>query len=216
MNAWNVLMIFLVVVLSGLGISGIKEIKKESEDVYTTGVIVYCAAMVILNIFLSIVLLYIYKENSFLFNLKRLAIISILWPVAYIDGKTYIVPNRLLVLALIYRGLILIPEIIVEKTAVFNILLSEIVAALAILLVSFICVKIMKGSIGMGDIKLFAVMALFLSIDGLIPSIVCSFIVSFFVAIYVLISRKKSKKDAIPFGPSILIGTYLSVFLCGM
>ena len=86
-----------------------------------------------------------------------------------------------------------------------------------VLYMSFrLCIKIMKGGIGMGDIKLFSVMALFLSIDGLIPAVIFSFIISFFVAIYSLISRKKTKKDAIPFGPSLLIGTYLSIFLCGM
>ena len=52
--------------------------------------------------------------------------------------------------------------------------------------------------------------------QSFIGFLIFSFIISFFVAIYSLISRKKTKKDAIPFGPSLLIGTYLSIFLCGM
>ena len=216
MDVWKIIMIVIVLVLSGIGALGIKEIKQEKEQTYTAGVIVYCIVMVFLNIALSLALMFIYTDNSFLFNLKRLSIISILWPIAYIDGKTCIVPNRLLKLALIYRAVLVLPEIFIEKKAVIGIVFSELAAALAILLVSLICIKIMKGGIGMGDIKLFSVMALFLSIDGLIPAVIFSFIISFFVAIYSLISRNKTKKDAIPFGPSLLIGTYLSIFLCGM
>ena len=75
---------------------------------------------------------------------------------------------------------------------------------------------LIKGAIGMGDVKLFSVMALYLGLEGIWPAIFCSLIVSFFVAVFSLVTKRAKRKDNIPFAPAILIGTYLSVFLTGI
>jgi len=59
-------------------------------------------------------------------------------------------------------------------------------------------------------------MGLFQGIVGVISSLFLSLLVSFFVAIALLITRKKTRKEAIAFAPSVLIGTAVSMFLTGM
>ena len=87
---------------------------------------------------------------------------------------------------------------------------------LALLLAAFLCTLLMKNSVGAGDMKLFVVMGLLLGMHGIWGAIFASLIVSFVVAIVLLVSKKKTRKDAIPFGPALVVGTFLSVFLTGM
>ena len=96
------------------------------------------------------------------------------------------------------------------------ILLSEIIAAAALFIAAVLCTLCIKNSIGYGDIKLFIVMGLLLGLTGIWSAIFLSLIVSFVVSVYFLITKKKGRKDLIPFGPALVIGTYLSVCLSGM
>ena len=94
--------------------------------------------------------------------------------------------------------------------------LASCLFAAALLLASLLCILVVKNGIGFGDMKLFVVMGLLLGLDGIWGAIFMALIVSFFIALYVLITKKKTRKDAIPFGPALVIGTYLSICLSGM
>ena len=76
--------------------------------------------------------------------------------------------------------------------------------------------KAIKNGIGFGDMKLFIVMGLMLGLDGIWGAVFLALIVSFLIAAFALITKKKTRKDAIPFGPALVIGTYLSICLSGM
>ena len=112
--------------------------------------------------------------------------------------------------------ILIVPELIFENTYVLGNLITEVIAAVAISLAAFLCFICMKNSIGYGDIKLFIIMGLFLGMNGIWTAVFMSLIVAFFVAIFLLATRKKGKKDVVPFAPSIMIGTYISVILTGM
>ena len=135
---------------------------------------------------------------------------------AYTDYKSYRIPNEFILLGICYR-LILIPfEFWVNGTVVLYTVLSDIIASAALFAASVLCKLCIKNAIGAGDIKLFFVMGLMLSLNGIWAAIFMSLIVSFFICVYLLVTKKKGRKDIIPFAPAIVIGTYLSVFLTGM
>ena len=69
---------------------------------------------------------------------------------------------------------------------------------------------------GFGDMKLFLVMGLLLGTRGIWGAVFLSLIVIFFISVFALITKRKSRKDLIPFGPALVIGTYLAVYLTGM
>ena len=73
-----------------------------------------------------------------------------------------------------------------------------------------------KNSIGMGDIKLFAVMGLYQGLWGVINSVFFSLAASFVISIAFLITKKKGRKDSIAFAPSIFVGTVVAICLAGM
>ena len=51
-----------------------------------------------------------------------------------------------------------------------------------------------------------------LGVRGIWGAMFLSLIVSFFAAIFFLITKKKSKKDEMAFGPALAIGTFLAIF----
>jgi leader peptidase (prepilin peptidase)/N-methyltransferase len=187
--------------------------ESEAEDALRVGS-VFLVAMFVMNILLANVITYIY-DNSVIINSKLIFLVSVLWPIAFIDSKTKKIPNNILKVMLAVRAVILIPELILLDGAGQR-LLSMLISALAVLVACVLCCLIIKGAIGMGDVKLFIVMALYLGLDGIWSAIFCSLVVSFFVAIFSLITKRVTRKDNMAFAPAILIGTYLSVFLTGI
>ena len=177
---------------------------------------IYSILLILVNIGITVLFLTVYRNNSILFSLKRLLLLAILWPVGYIDFKTYKIPNRFIILGLIFRAIILIFELLFERELLISCLISEGIAAAALLIATLLCCLCIKNSIGYGDIKLFVVMGLMLGLESIWSSIFVSLFISFIVAVTLLIAKKKGKKDVIPFAPSIAIGTYISIIMTGM
>ena len=192
-----------------------KEIEKN-ERLLKPSAVVYATVMFIITVAASVLFCMLYKDNGILMSFKRLALLSLLWPIAYIDYKTYRIPNAFIAFGMICRVLILAFELFMTPETVWTTLLSEVLAAVGLLIAAVLCAVCVKNSIGFGDMKLFVVMGLMLSLNGIWSAIFLALIVSFFISAYLLISKKKTRKDSIPFGPAIVIGTFLSVCLSGM
>ena len=198
------------------------EVKKQKEDLYPKGkkeiveLAAYCVPAIMLTLGLSVFIAVFYRENTFLFTLKRVVMLALLWPIAYIDLKTNRIPNRFIAAGLILRAVLLAAEFFWARDTVIPALLTEFAASLLLFVAALLCTLIIKNSIGGGDMKLFLVMGLLLGLQGTWGAVFLSLIVSFIAAVVLLITRKKSRKDSIPFGPAVAIGTYLSIFLTGM
>ncbi len=196
--------------------------KKAGELSQTTGIglptsaLIYSAICALLTILIAVFFPKVYPDNSVWVNVKRMVLLSIIWPLAYIDFKTLRIPNLFVIYGLVCRVIILAFEIFLGNEYVWQSLLSEAIAAGALLLAAVLCALIIKNGIGFGDMKLFIVMGFMLGLDGIWGAIFLALVVSFFIAAFVLITKKKTRKDAIPFGPALVIGTYLSICLSGM
>jgi len=53
-------------------------------------------------------------------------------------------------------------------------------------------------------------------LDAIWGAVFLALIISFVIAIVVLVTKKKTRKDVIPFGPAIVAGTYLAILVLGM
>lgn len=213
----SVIIINLVVFYLLTKDKGLNEIKDDGKTVVSKKfILIYSAIFIIINIAIAIFFMFMYSSNSVLFSLKRFFVLSLLWPVALIDFKTYRIPNVFILAGLSFRAILIIPELIFERTYIVGNIITELIATVAITLAAFLCSICMKNSIGYGDIKLFIVMGLLLGMNGIWGAVFMSLIVAFFVAVFVLVTRKKGRKDVVPFAPAIMIGTYISVILTGM
>ena len=176
---------------------------------------IYSGIMIAITLGASILFCTAYADNHIFVSIKRLALLCVIWPVAYIDFKTYRIPNTFILFGLGCRAALLPFELLFHDQF-FTTLLSEVIAAGALLLACVLCALCMKGSIGFGDMKLFIVMGLMLGLNAIWSAVFTSLLISFVISAFLLITKKMSRKDAIPFGPAIVIGTYISVCLTGM
>lgn len=206
-----------LVLLAALCLCGInyylltRELEKPGREAN-----IYYVIMTALILGITAVLQLLYTDNTVIFNLKRIGLMSLLAPVAYIDHREMRIPNSFILLGLIYRAALLPFELLTIGGRTGYTLLAELAAALSLLAAAALCRMMMRNSIGAGDMKLFVVMGLLLGTDGIWSAVFMSLLVSFVIAVVLLTRRKKSRKDSIPFGPAVACGTYLSIFLTGM
>ncbi len=194
--------------------SGEDEVEDKTFD--KKQLVAFGVITTVLNVLLAVALVYIYKETPVAEHIKRLGLIGLIEIAAVTDRKYNIIPNDLIKVGLIFRAVMLIWEIILFRMQVLSILISD---GMGILVVAFIvisCLLLMKGSVGMGDLKLMMLMALCQGIDGFSASGMMSLIAAFFAAVYYLITRKKGRKDSMAFAPFLAVGTYLGVLLTGL
>lgn len=187
----------------------------ESEQKYR-GYLIYLIVSEVLLLVLGGRLVWGYQEQSVLFQCKRMGCIVLLFAAAAIDFKKQIIPNQLILSGIGVRVVLLATEVIFERDTIVLTLCSELLGTVGIFLVCMIFLLIMKNSIGMGDIKLFMVMGLYLGLYSMMNAIMSSLILAFICTVGLLLTRRKGKKDSVPFAPAVLAGTYLSVFLTGI
>lgn len=178
--------------------------------------IIYLIISAVLLLLLGVRLVWCYPEQAVLFQCKRQFCLALLFVAAAVDFRERIIPNRLILYGIGFRAVLLLAEVYFEREAVVITLCSELLAAAGIFVVCMVFLLMMRNSIGMGDIKLFMVMGLYLGLYSMLDAIMSSLVIAFICAVGLLLTHKKGKKDSLPFAPAVLAGTYLSVFLTGI
>ncbi|GAB6182092.1 A24 family peptidase [Desulfotomaculum defluvii] len=69
-----------------------------------------------------------------------------------------------------------------------------------------------KGGMGGGDIKLAAVMGLYLGLKSVAIALFLSFLLGGLIGMLLLVTGIKGRKDPVPFGPFLAVGAVLSAF----
>ncbi len=130
---------------------------------------------------------------------------AVLVTAAVIDLQHTIIPGEILV-AGCALGLPVIFFISLSKLT--GGILGFFAAGLLLLVIALVS----KGGMGGGDIKLGAVMGLFLGWQGVIVALFIAFLVSGLAAIVLLATGRKGRKDAVPFGPYLALGGITAAF----
>ncbi len=181
---------------------------KPVINIYMVGIILCLFAV-------GVLLTFYFKDNTVIQNVRSITIVFVLAVAAYYDWLEFRIPNKLILLGLIQWLIITAYEIVSDNPWWIKNLISELIASLAMLIVCVLCILIIKNGLGMGDIKLLMLMGLIQGLDGAISAIFTSMVIIFFISIFLLFTKKKSKKDVLPFAPYILIGTILSICTSG-
>ena len=69
-----------------------------------------------------------------------------------------------------------------------------------------------KEAMGMGDVKLMGAIGLFFGTSPILIISVLSFLIGSIVSIILIITRFRKSSEYIPFGPFIVIGTFITIF----
>ena len=141
-----------------------------------------------------------------------LALIAVVLSVVDLAEKR--LPN-----ALVYPSMIVVPALLTlaaAATGAWPALLGAFVGGAALFAFYLVLALISPGGIGMGDVKLAAVIGFALGYLGWTPFLVGAFgafLIGSLVSLVALALRRVTLKGSIPFGPSMLAGAFLGVLL---
>jgi leader peptidase (prepilin peptidase) / N-methyltransferase len=119
--------------------------------------------------------------------------------------------------AVIYPSLVLMPVLLTGAAAItgdWTALLGAGLGAAGLFAVYFLLALISPGSIGMGDVKLAAVLGLALGFQGWSTVLIGSaagFVVGGLVSLIALVAGRATLHSSIPFGPAMLAGAFLGL-----
>lgn len=157
----------------------------------------------LLNGFICLMLYF--KFGFSLIFLKYILITSLLLVISIIDYKFMIIPNKLIIFGFIIVSILNI---------LYNFPSSYLNGLIGLLFgggIFLIIALVTKGAMGGGDIKLISLIGFALGFKVLMI-ILCSFIIGALLSIILLLTKIKSRKDYIPFGPFISISTIIVLF----
>lgn len=136
---------------------------------------------------------------------QQLVLIAIVLLAAFVDLHDRIIPNELVLFGLGAGLLLLLVLPYPEKTW-----LQALGGAAAGFAFFFALATLVPGGMGMGDVKLVAVMGLFMGISWLAMSLVIAFLLGGLVSAGVLLTRRMGRKAHIPFGPFLASGAIIT------
>lgn len=148
--------------------------------------------------------------------LRTLLACAILWTCTWTDMRAYLIPNRVLAVGGVFAVAVLLLEIVLTPGQALYLFVRTAVAAVALLAAAGLCRLVSPRSVGMGDVKLLAMMGLCLGMDLVWSALFFSFVALFCVCVVLLITRRAKRTDSIPFAPFLLAGTVLAAFLTGI
>ena len=131
---------------------------------------------------------------------------------AIIDYKTMRIPNIIPVSLITIRIFMFLPEFFFDHnilTYLRNSLIGMLISLCFLLIVS----KISRDGIGGGDIKLISAIGFLCGATVAFSTIVLSLILCSLIGGFLILTKKKSPKDKIAFGPFIAAGYAASIFL---
>lgn len=158
----------------------------------------------------------LYVKYGFVMEFYIFALLAVaLIPVLAVDFKHYIIPDKLNlfigVLGVIY---IIYLFMSLQTDLAINHILGGIIGGGIFLLLALISLLIYKQEgMGFGDIKLMLGLGLIFGIKSILVLTLIAFVLSAVICIGLIITKVKSMKDYIPFGPFICIASIILMFI---
>ena len=174
--------------------------------------------LMIVTAVIYVIMLYVFGLDDDWINNIRLIKFMILTPMLLstfvIDYHLQIIPNRLN-LTIFEVGLVFtFLEGMINFNVAMNYLLGMLVGGGIFLLITLIGGLIAgKEAMGFGDVKLMGALGLFWGWPNMIIISLISFLIGAILSILLLVTKKKKTSEYIPFGPFIVIATFITILV---
>ncbi len=167
-------------------------------------------------IYVSLIYVYGIKETLIAnFDLIKFIILTPMLLSAFvIDYKMQIIPNRLN-LTIFEIGIIFAFLYGLSNVAItINMLLGMLAGGGIFLLITLLGgIFYGKEAMGFGDVKLMGALGLYFGLSNIIIITLVSFLIGAILSIILLLTKIKKSNEYIPFGPFIVIATFLSMYV---
>lgn len=174
-------------------------------------IILLCALLV--SIFI-ITYEHLQNGNNVLQLLSIYGTLLFMLTLAVIDAKLYIIPNSILIMWLVFRLIFIALEVLVTFT-IYPVI-SSFLGAFIVFMLFLAVYYITKRSLGGGDVKLSFVLGLSLTTYFVFTAVFYALLLSAVFSIIALATKKLTRKDALPLGPFLFLGTvaaYLALII---
>ena len=176
----------------------------------------YIIMILLAAIYVSLVYVYGIKETIIAnIDLIKYMILAPILIIAFtIDYKIQIIPNRL-TLTLFEIGLVITFLYGLSNIAIsINMLLGMFAGAGIFVLITLIGGLVYgKEAMGFGDVKLMGALGLFFGLSNIIVITLVAFLLGALISVTLLITKIKKTDEYIPFGPFIVIATFISMYI---
>lgn len=149
-------------------------------------------------------LIFLLSYNIFGLNIyfvKSIFLGSIVLIVSMIDFKHFIIPDSISLFTFI-TGIIF--NVIIRDISIKSLIFAFLLGGGLLFIIA------MFGPMGGGDIKIMAGFSLYLGLSKTIMALFLSFTLGGIIGVLLIISKIKSRKDVIPFGPYLGLGSFIS------
>lgn len=154
---------------------------------------------------------YVYHQADIFWTYRWQIAIGLLVPIAVIDFRERIIPNKLLLIGLAFTFVTMGVQIACSPDYFISILGNAFVGLIAGGGIFFFASLFVKNGIGAGDIKMFLLLGFLLAFRGIFNVLLYSMATSAVYAIVLLIGKKKTIKDELPLAPFALMGIVISI-----
>lgn len=176
----------------------------------------YILMLLTAAIYVSLIYVYGIQETLIAnFDLIKFIILTPMLLSAFvIDYKMQIIPNRLN-LTIFEIGIIFAFLYGLSNVAItINMLLGMLAGGGIFLLITLLGgIFYGKEAMGFGDVKLMGALGLYFGLSNIIIITLVSFLIGAILSIILLVTKLKKSDEYIPFGPFIVIATFLSMYV---
>lgn len=132
---------------------------------------------------------------------------------AFLDAEKRIIPNQALLVMIGMRTVLLAGECICFPELFFEIVVSAFTGLLGGGFLFLLPEILMKKGIGMGDVKLIAVMGYYLGFQVLMSNLIITLTLTILAGVTALIIKKASPHSEMPFAPFAAVGTIITILM---
>ena len=208
--------VFLAILCCGCGFFITYNIFKSKEKPLSQkqSIILTAAASVIsLSAAIFFPMLVSFDDMNPFQMLRALSLLYFLIFIGFADFKFMIIPNKMLLIMLVLGIASYAAECIVYSSEIAAIATSALLGLAICFIIFYIGKLISRKGMGMGDIKLAAIIGFFMEIDMAIGILFWTMILSALTGIVLIIAKKAKGKTKIPLAPFFFLGTIVSYIL---
>lgn len=200
-----VLAVFLLNQLAGINLETKGTVFVKSKSAY-----IFCAIAAVGGCFHYYLGRNYHEAVEFVLDFIILAAMAGL---SFSDCTNRKIPNKFLLGLLIAWVVINCGYCLYDMESGFSLIIGGLSGALISGAVFLLCYIIVRGQLGAGDVKMAAILGLYLMGDRIVTALIFGIFISAFYASFMLITKKMTLKDSMPMAPFLFLGTVIVVVL---
>ena len=154
---------------------------------------------------------YFYLELAIMKCFINSVVFSLVITMGYIDFKEHIIPNPLVLTGMGIWGIGAVIEVLLGKTPIKELLSFSLLGFAVCGGLLLVLAVILKSGLGMGDVKMFAMLGLLYGLGDTYSLLICTMIPMAIFALILLAIKKVDRKASLPMAPFTVLAFLVGI-----